>query len=249
MSEKISFLAQGGEINLFVLFGSILLLGLLGGELANRVKNVPRIFGFIALGFILGPSVTGFLTPAMLDMSRVFVDMALAIILFKIATYIDIRLIRKHLPVFWTSLAESGLTFVFIAVGLIFLGFPPVQAVMAGAIGMSSSPAVILLVMRELKAHGRVTIFAINLVALNNLLSFTMYIVLLPILHASNSASLLTIILQPIYSFAGALALAWLLGRGAIYMMRWVGHNHDNVFPIFMGLLALALGLAEWLNF
>lgn len=249
MAEPFSFMTQGSGTNIFMLFGAMLLVGLLGGELATRIRNVPRITGFIALGFILGPSVTNILNADLLVTSRVFVDIALAIILFKVATYIDINQIKQNLPLLWTSLAESCLTFVFIAGGLMLVGFATVPSLIAGAIGMSSSPAVILLVMRELKAKGRLTHFAVNLVALNNLLSFTMYIVLLPVLHVSNDASWVTILLQPLYSFAGALALGWLLARAAIYLMRWVGHNHDNVFPIFIGLIALALGIAEWLNF
>ena len=60
--------------NGFVLFGLLILAGLVGGRLAQRTGFLPRITGFIAMGVVLGPGVSGIISPGMLEGAQVFVD-------------------------------------------------------------------------------------------------------------------------------------------------------------------------------
>lgn len=60
------------EINGFVAFSLLILSGLLGGRLAQRTGVLPRITGFIVIGFLLGPSVAGLFSHEMLAGSQVF---------------------------------------------------------------------------------------------------------------------------------------------------------------------------------
>ncbi len=51
------------HFNVLLLFSLLLGAGILGGHLAGRTTFLPRITGYIAAGFLLGPSVSGLLTP------------------------------------------------------------------------------------------------------------------------------------------------------------------------------------------
>ena len=57
------------QANGLILFGAILLLGLLGGRLAAATRILPAITGYIATGFILGPGGLNWLTADTLQMN------------------------------------------------------------------------------------------------------------------------------------------------------------------------------------
>lgn len=71
--------------------GALLLIGLIGAALANRSGRLPGITGMIFVGFLAGPSVLGLVSPTMLGEARVFVDIALGLILFQLGLLLDAR--------------------------------------------------------------------------------------------------------------------------------------------------------------
>ncbi|HST01706.1 MAG TPA: sodium:proton exchanger, partial [Usitatibacter sp.] len=59
-----------------LLFGALLLGGLLGGE-AARMLRLPRILGYVAVGFLIAPLARAANLDPLLDQARIFVDLAL----------------------------------------------------------------------------------------------------------------------------------------------------------------------------
>lgn len=96
---------------------------------------------------------------------------------------LDVDLAWQERPLLKASLLESGLSFVAIYTVLAWLGLTPIHAALAAAIGISSSPAVVLLVVKELGAKGPMTDRTLMLVAMNNILSFLVFTALLPLVH------------------------------------------------------------------
>ena len=129
------------QVDGFVLFGLLMLAGLLGGELAHRSGVLPRITGFIVIGFLLGPSAGGLISYEMLDAAQVFVDVALGLILFQLGRLLDLPLAWRERSLLAAAVAEGGLTFAAIFVVLLQFDIAPMQAAVAAAIGISSSPA------------------------------------------------------------------------------------------------------------
>lgn len=187
------------QMNGLLLFGALILIGVAGGHLAHRTRVLPRITGFIATGFILGPGVLGLLTPEMLSQSQVFVDLALGLILFQLGRLLNLPLVLRAPGLLGASLMESALSFLLVFGVLTSLGIATLPAALAAAIGISSSPAVVLMVVKELNASGPLTDRTLMLVALNNVLSFLAYTLLLPFLHYTQAAGWDTVLLQPLY--------------------------------------------------
>ncbi len=231
--------------NDFLLFGAILLVGILGGEFAQKTGFLPRITGFVATGLLLGPGVLGILNADMLIEAKLFTDIALGLILFQLGMQLDVRALRHDKALMLASLAESALSFflIFFALGLFHVG--KLHAALAAAIGISSSPAVVLLVVREFKSEGPVTRGALNHVALNNVISFFAYTMLLPFLHYTQQAKWTTILLQPLYQVAASLLLAWLLAHASIWIARLLGRNESLQFALLVGLIISAIGLSK----
>src|SRR5258708_35647575 len=76
--------------NPLALFGVLLLVGALGGELTRRVLNLPRITGYVLIGLTLGASGLNVLDAKMLAYKRDFLDVGLALVLFELGRRLNI---------------------------------------------------------------------------------------------------------------------------------------------------------------
>jgi Kef-type K+ transport system membrane component KefB len=232
--------------NALTVFGILLSFGVLGGLLAARARWLPSITGFMVLGLLIGPSGLGLLTGPALTDSRVLVDIALGLILFKLgATLHPIKAVRDTRLVV-TSLIEGIGTFAAVLALMVFVGSPPIMAALAAAIAVSSSPAVLIHVAEELHASGPTVNHAESLVAINNVLSFVLFSLTLPFALATERVELSTALLLPAYQMGGALlialAVAWL--AVSISKLTRPGEEHFR-FALVVGAVTATLGLAQ----
>lgn len=235
------------EINNFILFGLLLLAGLIGGTFASRTRYLPRITGFILIGLALGPSGLGMFSYHMLETSRIFVDIALGLILFQLGLQLEVRSLRADRSLLVSSLLESVFTFVLVFYSLALFGISNLNAALAAAAAISASPAVVFLVSRELNAQGPVTERTLSLVALNNIIAFFVFSGILPFLHLEQNADLTMVLLQPVYQLAVSLLIAFVLCRLAIWVGRQIGNHESAQFALMVGLVILTVGISMML--
>lgn len=236
------------------LFGGLLLLGLLGGELAQRLK-LPRLLGWIIAGLLLGQAgnwlPAGWSLEPLLGETRLFFDVAVGFILFELGRRLDLSWLRRDRSLLAAALLESGLGFTAMAGVLLLFGFSPLEASVAGAIGLSTSPAVVLLVVRECRAEGQVSERCLALVAINTLLAFLVATTLLSVVHAENRASWLTALLHPLYLLLGSVLLGAVAAWLVLLAARILGKDAQARFSHFIllaGMLLAAVGLAHTLR-
>jgi Kef-type K+ transport system membrane component KefB len=109
---------------------------------------------------------------------------------------------------------------------------------------ISSSPAVLLHVAHEVGAKGPLTEAAKTLVALNNVISFVVFSLLLPILHYSADSSWTMIVFQPFYSFVGSM----ILGVGLAFGLHLIAlKTHEAVqykLALVIGAIMIMAGFA-----
>jgi Kef-type K+ transport system membrane component KefB len=231
-------------LNPMVLFAAVLLVGLVAGEYARRFR-LPTITGFIVIGFLLGPSVSGTFGPDIIAAARPFVEIALGLILYQLGRLLDVRAIRADKGLLVTSAAECLASFALVWFALTQLvGMNSLHAAVVAVIGISASPAVLLVVARDLGASGPVTSRALNLVALNNVVAFLAYTMLLPLLLAEQRSPLETLVLHPAWQLLVALLLAWALTHLKLRLARLVGRGEAQQFALSLGFIIAALGLA-----
>jgi len=235
-------------MNPLVLFGLILLAGLIGGECARRLVALPRITGYVLIGLILGPFGLNWFDQANMDAAGVLVDLAVGLVLFELGQRLDLRWLRRDPWLGVTGLAESGLSFACMFFVLRWFGIEPLFAAFAAAIGMATSPAVVLLVTKEMKAEGQVTERALCLTALNSVLAFTVVTLLTAFVHIEYRAGTLVALVQPTYVLVGSVLLGFIAARLAIYGARLLGKREQRQFAMHVALLVLAVGLAEALK-
>ena len=160
----------------------LLAAGLLAAKLCQRCY-LPSVTGYIQAGLLLGPSGLGLITQESLGKSLDhFTDIALMLIAFGVGEHIELKKLRADArSVIWIGVCEALGAFVFVALAVFLIiqvtgfqvaGWRPsdywVLAILLGAVAASGSPAVTLLVVRELKASGTLTASLLAVVAIDS---------------------------------------------------------------------------------
>lgn len=234
--------------NALFFFGFLLFCGALGGYVAHRWPWIPSITGFMLVGFVAGPNVLHLVSHEGLAGSRVVIDIALGLILYRLGLSLDVKKLAVDHRLLAISLAESTLTFVVVYFTLDLVGVQGLAAAVIAAIAVSSSPAVLLHVSHELGARGPVTDRAKSLVALNNVLAFFAFAALLPLMYNRADAPLSTMILAPLYRLLGSAALGAVAGFALHHAARRTKQATQYQLALVVGAVALTLGLAMMLK-
>lgn len=233
--------------NPMLLFGLLLLAGFVGGELVHRL-GLPRITGYVLAGLTLGASGFGLVDTALTSEARMFVNLGLGIVLFELGRRLDIAWLWRDRWFAATALAECTLSFFVVYGALVYFGVHALHAALAAAIGVATSPAVVMLVAQELRAEGQVTERALNLVAINSVVAFVLATTLLSWLHFEHQAGGLTVVLHPVYVLGASLALGYLTSGMAILFARWIGKRPERQLVMLLAMIVLAVGCAAALN-
>ena len=230
-----------------LLFAVLLVAGMLGGEMA-RAARLPRIVGYVIVGMVFAPLGDAMSFEPLIDAGRIFVDLALGLVLFDLGRRMDLQWMKREWTLAATGLAESLLAFGAVFATLLWLDVPAVKAGIAAAIAMATSPAVVLLVVQDTRAEGQVTERALNLVALNSLLASIVTTILLASAHLEAKMDIEIALLHPAYLFLGSLALGAAVASVARLLARTVEKTKDLHFTLIAGMVVGAVGLAIMLK-
>ncbi len=227
--------------------GAILLLGLLGGKLANKV-SLPSVTGYLVAGLIIGPSVLNLIPDSTLNNLEPINELALGIIAITIGgelTKDKLKLVKQQLPPIF--LAETVLTFLFVTTTIYLISKSLPLAFVLGILSLATAPAAIISVLKEYKARGEFPRLLMSIVALDNLIcimGFGIITSLLGILFYQSidpSNGLLIAIF-------GELLLSLFLGIGFGIIILFLNRNSfsdDKLLVINLGMLLFAVGIAE----
>lgn len=230
-----------------LLFGGLLVAGMLGGEFA-RIIHAPRVVGYVVVGFIIGPFTQVLGLRPLLDEGRIFVDLALGLVLFDLGRRMDLQWMRRDWTLAACGIAESLLSFGAVLTALLAFGFDPVKSALAAAIAMTTSPEVLLMVVHDTSSEGQVTERAMNMVALNGLFASILATILLGSAHYEARTPIEVAILHPLYLFFGSLLLGAVMAWLTRLIARTVEKTRDVHFALLAGMVVSAVGLAAMLK-
>lgn len=233
------------SINHFLVFGALLLVGVLGGLLADKIRWLPTISGFMLVGLLMGPEGIGLIDQTMLAKATDLVQVALGLILYKLGSSIKPKHILRNPKILLVSLIESSATFIAVFLCLSFFNIQPIVCALVAAIAISSSPAVLIHVMNEMNAKGAITENAKTLVALNNFTAFLVYTMTMPFALYSDETSGVDIIGIPAYRLIAGL----IIGMGVAYIVTQLAKQLREstthyIFPLLIGGITVTLGLS-----
>ncbi len=229
------------HLNSLTIFGLTLLLGIIGGQIAKKIPVIPQISGYIFMGFLVGPGGFNLVNHAVLNLSHLFVDISLSLIFFDLGRQLDFTWLRHDPGLVFISLMESALTFL-LTFGLLhlFVNLSHLQAALAAAIAIATSPAVVMMVANDLSAEGPVTRRALILTSMNNLSALLIFTVLLPFSQQTQ----VSLFSQVTYTLLGSFTLGMLLFLLTKLIAFFIGKQKENQFVLFVGAVVLTIGLA-----
>lgn len=236
-------------LNPLAAFGILLALGVIGGQIANRVARLPAITGYVLTGLIIGPASLHLLNQQLLSEADLFVNLALGLALFESGRRVDLHWLRVERTLLLTTLCYCITLFAALCALLSYCGLDWQSSTIMAAIGMATSPIVILEMLRETRAEGQVSERLTTATALSSLLSVIAFAMALGSAHLLNNHSAADSILTPVWLILGSSLLGLLAGVLAIVLNRWLGgHQRRQQTVLLFGLIALLVGLAVMLN-
>src|SRR3954471_12414283 len=118
-----------------LLFAVLLVGGMLGGEMARSVR-LPRILGYVLVGMVFGPLANALSFEPLIDLGRIFLDLALGLVLFDLGRRMDLQWMKREWTLAAMGLLESLLSFAAVFATLVWLDVSAVKAGIAAAIAM-----------------------------------------------------------------------------------------------------------------
>jgi Kef-type K+ transport system membrane component KefB len=241
-------MAQTVQWNALLLFGSLLLGGLVGGHVASKNPWIPRITGYLLVGFLLGAGGLNWLSGDVLRLSSVFADLALALMVYQLGRYVDIGWLRYEKWLVVTVLTSAMLCFLFVWMSLEWFGTGRAPAMLAGVFAIGIAPTVVMVVVRDLGAEGHVTRRLAAMTALTNLLALLAAYALFPIVAIEPGMPWVQIVGSALYSLSGSVLLAYFTYRLMIPLACMLGRQRSGQFVLVIAIIALVIGAAHALH-
>lgn len=240
--------AQPLQWNALLLFGSLLLLGLLGGHVVSKNSWIPRITGYLLVGFALGTGGMQWLSGDILKLAQIFSDIALALVVYQLGRYVDLGWLRYEKWLLATVAAGALLCFGFVWAGLEMLGFERGLAMLAAVFTIGTAPTVVMVVVRDLRAEGHVTRRLAAMTALNNLLALLCAYIVLPLVTRDAGTTVETLVSSTLYALFGSLLLAYITYRVMLLLARLLGRERSRQFVLVIAIITLTIGAAHALR-
>lgn len=237
--------------NSLLIFGLLLLGGLLGGRLANLVK-LPAVTGYLLIGVILGPSILGLVNDLQIESLGPISELALGVIAFTIGGEFHWHhLKRLGASVTWITLWQGlGAFFAVELIMTLVFHQPLYVALLLGAIATATAPAATMLVIREYKAKGPLTETLVAVVAMDDALGIIVFGAIVAICKAMTSGvqgSLLTMLGAPVWELLGSIVLGALSGLVMVYTSRRT-RGQDELVALTLGMVLIVSGVSSMLH-
>ena len=251
-------------MNVVLVMGMLVVLGLVGSLLIRRIK-FPAVTGYLIVGILLGPSVSGILSVEMTrQFSHVVTPLALGIIAYLIGGSLPLstlRGLRRNIALIVVCEGTFAWLFVLVAVAFVApLVLPPsilsfesylAMGIIIGAISMATAPAVTMAIVSEVRAKGPLTTTLLGVVALDDALAVMAYAISIGavtvLLGTADTLSPAMLFLSQL----GLIGASVALGIGAAFLMLWFARfarNRQELLAMLLGSVVLSTGLAEQLN-
>lgn len=241
--------------------GFVVLASFSAAELGVRF-GAPRVTGYIVSGLLLGPSVLDILSRPVVQQMGMFKTLALGLIATSAGLELDVGQIRRVGKTLLTTVAFK-LLFAITAVGgatwamHAMLGLPavdkpgagPALAVVFGALAIGTSPAIVLAVLRDSRAAGRLSDLVLGAAVVKDVVVVITLAIAIAIAAALLGATgegggLDASVLIHVGQEIGASVLAGsLLGALLIAYIRWV-HSEMLLFVSAMVLIVAQVAMA-----
>ncbi len=244
----------------FIALSIALLSGLLLSRLA-KLLNLPAVTAYLVAGILIGPFCLGqlgieglgFVSEEWVHHFSMLCDLALGFIAFAIGNEFrmsQLKKIGKQATII--GILQAVVTTIIVDIVLIALHFvmpevlPIPVAITLGAVAAATAPAATLMVVKQYKAKGPVTSVLLPVVALDDAVGLVLFAISFGIARSmdSGSASLLSVVLEPIIEVVLSLALGALMGVLFNLTERYF-HSRSKRMAVSVAFVLVTVGISS----
>jgi len=232
--------------------GLLLLAAWLTGELFERI-NLPKICGYLTIGFVLGPEVLALIPKNQVKADsyedvpplKFINDLAVALIALLAGGEIKLDWLRQRARRMALLLSVETTFTMTLMVGVVFFGSPWIPfmrdlpalerliiALLAGVVMISNSPAVIIAMISEYRARGPMTQTMLGFAVCKDLLLIILFATVMSVGRGQLSGTGLSagFVLAVAVQLLGSIAI----GAGLGVAMAWYVHRVRAHLVIFL---------------
>jgi Kef-type K+ transport system membrane component KefB len=240
--------------------GFILLAAYITAQIL-RIAELPLISGYIFVGIIAGPYMTGFLTDTMVARLRLVDDLALSFIALTAGGTLQMQFLKNRGKAIAVNIfLQTLVVFILVFFPFLFissrLNLMPdltysqimVLACLLGVIAVARSPSSAIAIINECRAAGLFTATVLGVTVAMDvfiIIFFTLAITVSEIILGTGTAIDFRMITVLSLTVAGSLVLGIVLGKGISLYVERVGHD----LPLFLLFFAFSMFKASiWFN-
>lgn len=236
------------HLDALTFFGLAILFCHVLGELAHRVKFIPRISGYILAGIIIGPNLFNLIDNAIIYQMQFLIDIAIGLILFKIGRYLDLKWLLYDKGLLLTGIFEFCLTGLSVFLLMYFLGWSIINSILMAVIAANTSPAIMLLITRDLNAVGPITRRSLLITGFNNFLAMSILALIFPFIKAEKYSTDL-LFLHSAYRFIGSIAFGVILFKIFEFFAHYIFiKNKQNQVILLVSVLIISMFFSKHLH-
>lgn len=241
----------------WLLVGLALLLGHLGGKIANRFR-MPSVVGYLLVGVLLGCSVSGMVDEATAEALGPVAAFGLGIVAFTIGSEMSWPLLKRTgrgLAILLLATSFGAVLAVFMLLWLLggwllpHRGLALPAALVFGAIAATTAPAGTVAVIREARAKGPMTSILLAVVGLDDAVGIIVYAFAAAcagfILGGRLSAP--AMLAGPVLEIFGSLLIGGLVGTALTAVISRT-ESRAEILSLVLGGVLLVTGIAGALH-
>lgn len=228
----------------------VVLVGCIAGRIAKTFKW-SNIFGFVIAGIILGPSGVKLLSNQDLNAMTIIVEMAVAILAFKVGSEFVVRDMKKlgsSFVIITVAEVIGAMLIVFLAMYFLFTQ-TFVFSLMMASIAAATAPSATIMVMRQYRADGPFTRTLLPVTALDGVLGVVVFGIAISIARGFVPGAELSIwqVAKPLLEILGGMALGAVFGLALTFLGQKAGDS-DELLVITVALIIASTGVAKALS-
>ncbi len=239
-------------MSIFLFTGILLFLAIYAGRVFHKAK-LPVVTGYILIGFLLGnfPYFSSHLSPYFTQLTNYIDELALAVISFEMGMEFTIKSLRQiEGKIFVITITQAVVTYILIfSVFKIILSVSTAISLIIASIGVATAPDIIILVIREYNVKGKLGEYLKGIVTLDDLITELAFITTIPIAEKMLRTSTATF--NPTFIIVKELILSIALGLILGIAFAFIANEFRKLrtlFPVTIGFILIAIGIARLLN-
>lgn len=197
-------------------------LGYAGGELVARVR-LPRVLGYALVGMIISPYALGLIDETLPGSSlvKLLIAIALGFVGFSIGAGIHVDQLKSAgTKILTIGLFASYTPFLLVTLAMYFLlRFDAITSLVIGSIALATAPIVALSIVQEYRTEGPVTRALMPIIALDDMLAFVTFGLVIGFADAFYSGEQASLI-EPFAEVFLSIGLGLATGLISFYILR-----------------------------